>query len=357
MSSNTSPNGADVSAVDDQLASLQVSEGHANAKGSDTSADGSGAARPSENSERVLDPELWKPHPPTEDCPVCFVPLPLDQASFLVCCGKIICSACTIETVRAENAINIKRAKKKQSPLDHSCPFCRTALDESKCQFEERVRKGDAEAAYSLAFKYRDGDARKNIPKDEARYLELLHHAVDDLGHLMAMAELGQFYFYGEARVTKDKARGRMYLEDAVKMGNVRARYILGCIEDKEENIDLAILHWKVAAAAGEKHSMKVLWKCFSKGALEKADLEETLRAHKEACDTMNSEERERYALWTKAKAENDERLTIFYQGYYSRYLNAKELKVALIAYRAGDWRAVEILLASKGMIRVNSNV
>ena len=332
MSSNTSPNGADVSAVDDQLASLQVSEGHANAKGSDTSADGSGAARPSENSERVLDPELWKPHPPTEDCPVCFVPLPLDQASFLVCCGKIICSACTIETVRAENAINIKRAKKKQPPLDHSCPFCRTALDESKFRFEERVRKGDAKAAYSLAFKYRDGDARKNIPKDKVKSLELLHHAADDLSSLNAMAELGHMYFYGKAGVTKDKVRGRKHLEDAVKMGNVHARYILGCIEDKEENIDLAILHWKVAAAAGEKHSMKVLWKCFSKGTLEKANLEETLRAHKEACDTMNSEERERYALWTKAEADEDDLLEKILISYYRGEIKAKELNIALEA-------------------------
>ena len=121
-------------------------------------------------------------------------------------------------------------------------------------------------------------------------------------------------------------------MDDAVKMGNVRARFFLGCVEEKEKNIDLAIRHWKLAAAAGEIHSMKVLWKCFSNGTLEKADLEETLRAHKEACDTMNSEERERYALWTKAKADTDVFLTRILRSYYIGETKAKELNIALEA-------------------------
>ena len=127
MSSNTSQSDAKILA--DRLASLEVTEDQANTK---SSADG--AARPSEDGERVLDPELWKPHPPTEDCPVCFVPLPLDQAefSYWVCCGKIICPACSWETARAELVINAKRAEKKQPPLDHACSFCRLAADASE---------------------------------------------------------------------------------------------------------------------------------------------------------------------------------------------------------------------------------
>ena len=334
MSSNTSQSDAKILA--DRLASLEVTEDQANTK---SSADG--AARPSEDGERVLDPELWKPHPPTEDCPVCFVPLPLDQAefSYWVCCGKIICPACSWETARAELVINAKRAEKKQPPLDHACllhcPFCRTALDGSKFQYEERIRKGDAKAACGLAFKYRDGIARRNIPKDEVKSLELLHHAADNLSSLEAMAELGHMYFYGQDGVTKDEKRGRQYLEDAVKMGDARARFLLGCIEEKEENIGLAVRHWKVAAAVGEKHSMKVLWKCFIKGALEKAELEETLRAHKEAYDSMNSEERERHALWMKAEADRDELLTNPLRTYYAGRIKAKELNAVLKAHQA----------------------
>ena len=138
MSSNTSPNDATIkiSAAADQLASLEVTAGQANAKSSDST---------------DADPELWKPPPPAEECPVCFVPLPLpaDESSYWVCCGKMICAACMEETIRATNIINKKRAKKKQPPLEHACSFCRTlrVLTSSSfvSRFEERVRKGDAE--------------------------------------------------------------------------------------------------------------------------------------------------------------------------------------------------------------------
>ena len=38
------------------------------------------------------DPELWKPHPPREEYPVCLVPLPLAnaQVSNWSCCGMVI---------------------------------------------------------------------------------------------------------------------------------------------------------------------------------------------------------------------------------------------------------------------------
>ena len=40
--------------------------------------------------------------------------------------------------------------------------------------------------------------------------------------------------------------------------------------------------------------------------------------------------------------------LKIIYESYYGGYINAKELKAALKAHRAGDLRAVERLLESK---------
>ena len=338
MSSNTSPSDADVSAVDDQLASLQVSEGQANTKRSDTSTDG--AAPQLGGGQRALDPELWKPHPPTEDCPVCFVPLPSleEDKTYWVCCGRSICSACTFETLRAQTVIIAKRAKKKLAPLDlASCSFCRTASNDTESEYEKRIWKGDGQAAYSLALRYRCGDADKNIPKDEARFLEFIHNAADDLGYSAAMLELGRMYSDGVDGVPTDKGKGLKYLENAVKMGNVKARNSLACIEVESGNSKLAICHWKLAAAAGDEPSTKKLWRCFLKGALEKTELEETLRAHQEACDSMNSEERERYALWKKAEAVRDEMLTNPLRNYYAGIINAKDLNLALKALRKTD--------------------
>ena len=132
--------------------------------------------------------------------------------------------------------------------------------------------------------------------------------------------------------------------------GHVFSRGAIAALLANEGEIELAIKHWHLSAAAGCDNSMKYLWKCFSEGRLNKSDLEKTLRAHKATCDEMNSEERKRYDAYEEAKAGNDERLTLIYQSYYFGYLNAKELKVSLKAYRAGDWRAVEILLANKGV-------
>ena len=42
----------------------------------------------------LRDEALFKEHPPTDDCPICFQPLPLDarQMNFESCCGKLICA-------------------------------------------------------------------------------------------------------------------------------------------------------------------------------------------------------------------------------------------------------------------------
>ena len=163
---------------------------------------------------------------------------------------------------------------------------------ETKSTYEERIRKGDGKAAYKLALKYRDGDALIKIPKNEVKSLELLHHAADDLGYSTAMMEVERVYATGQHGATRDVDKGRKYSEVAVKLGNVHARLPLGMLEAEEGNIDLAIRHWKVAASAGDERSVKKLWAFFYRKALEKAELEVTLRAHKEACDVVNNEER-----------------------------------------------------------------
>src|SRR6056300_1172940 len=42
------------------------------------------------------DEALFKEHPPREDCPICFLPLPLGerQTAFQSCCGKTLCAGC-----------------------------------------------------------------------------------------------------------------------------------------------------------------------------------------------------------------------------------------------------------------------
>jgi len=125
-------------------------------------------------------------------------------------------------------------------------------------------------------------------------------------------------------------------MEDAAKKGSVQARYNLGLLEEDYQQHDLAIRHFKLAAAAGHEKSMKCLWKYFP-SKLDKAKLEETLRAHKLACDEMDSEERQRWVAHQEALAGDDKHLKLIYSCYYDGLMTAKELKELLKVHGSGD--------------------
>jgi TPR repeat protein len=294
------------------------------------------------------DPELWKPHPPTEECPVCMVPLPLKKSKvrYWPCCGKLLCSACGEEHDRALNVTNMKRSKKKLPPIEFTCAFCRIPLHKNDSElisrYEERADKGDTQAMTNLALKFQDGD--NGLRKNDDKALELIRRAAD-LGSAEAIGRLGKWASDERLRLIPGGTDAKECYEDSIKKGNVQSRYNLAAVLYREGHIDLAIKHWHLAAAAGHDDSMEWLWKCFHKGRLSKPDLEKALRAHKAASDEMKSEERGRCDAFKKALAENDERLTLIYKVYYLGYINAKELKKVLNAHRAGDWGAVQTLL------------
>jgi TPR repeat protein len=285
------------------------------------------------------DPEMWKPHPPTEECPVCLVPLPLrhNRSTYWQCCGMMVCCACKAETERALNITNRKRKDKELPPMGHSCAFCRVPVPEKDSefvkQFEQRVDKGDVKAMLNLAAKYRDG--QDGLARDEEKALELMHRAAD-LGHPEALGWFGKCFWEGVCGVIQDAEKGVAYWEDAAKKGDATSRCILGMFEKKKQQHDLAIKHFKLAAAAGEEDAVKHLWKYFP-SKLDKAELEAILRANHAARDEMNSEERKRYEAWQEALEGNDETLMGIYAHYYEGLMTAKELNKALKVYQSGD--------------------
>ena len=278
------------------------------------------------------------------------VPLPSEnrKTTYWACCGKMLCTACCEEHERALRATNRKREKKKQPPLEQTCAFCRSPLHKNDAEFlrrfEERVGKDDTVAMKNLAGMYMEGE--HGLIKDEVKASELLNRAAD----LGSAEVIGHLAAKGWSDSILDRTRFKEYLEDAAAKGHVISRAALASLLAGEDNYDLAIKHWHLAAAAGDDLSMKDLWQSFHKGRLSKLDLEKTLRAHKAASDEMKSEERERHDASQEAEAGNDELLENIYDSYYFGFTNTKELKVALKAYRAGDLAAVKRLLASKGM-------
>ena len=306
------------------------------------------------------DPELWKPHPPREECPVCLVPLPLENslASYWSCCGMVVCKACKEENRRALVITNRKRAEKKLQPIERSCAFCRSPLHktDSECinQYHERINKDDLMAMFVISKYYRSGEL--GVVKDNAESFKWIQRAAD-LGFPEAIFALGYCFLNGVIGVIQDEEKGILFMEEAAKKGDVTARYRLGCLETKLHHHDLAIRHFKLAAAAGDEAAMKELWKYFSSHKLTKPELEETLRAHKLACDEMNSEHRERYVAMSKAWKGDDETLKGLYAGYYVGFITAKELNKALKAYRRGDTAHVINVLSKIRHRRANEDL
>jgi TPR repeat protein len=227
-----------------------------------------------------------------------------------------------------------------------SCAFCRVSFHTNDSdyikRYVDRVDKGDHNAMVNLAGYYMDG--QYGLARDETKALELLQRAADGSSP-WALAKLGWHFLRGELGLIQDEEKAKAYLKDAAKKGDVHARCILGAIEEVNEEHDLAIKHYKLGAAAGEEKVTKCLWKYFP-SKLDKAELEATLRAYKEACDEMNSEDRERFIAWQKAKAGDDNTLKDIYETYYQGFMNAKDLKVILKAHGSGDQGQVNAIIS-----------
>ena len=85
------------------------------------------------------DEALFKDPLPPEDCPICFLPMPISQEQqlFKSCCGKVICDGCDF----AGAAKDYERGKKKEDI--GLCPFCRVPAPRSDEDVVERNRRLD----------------------------------------------------------------------------------------------------------------------------------------------------------------------------------------------------------------------
>ncbi|KAL7528427.1 hypothetical protein ACHAXR_002442 [Thalassiosira sp. AJA248-18] len=150
----------------------------------------------------IFDEALFKTPPPKEDCPICFLRLPLipSETQYRPCCGKIICCGCAY-------AKGIGKAS-----MEHICPFCR-AHDETTDvglveRLKERIEVDDAIAIFNLGCMYKNGEG---VPQDSNKALELLHQSAK-LGCAESHCDIGAAYFYGNG-VEKDVKKGIYHWE------------------------------------------------------------------------------------------------------------------------------------------------
>jgi len=218
--------------------------------------------------------------PEADDCPICQLPLPLDmrQTDLKACCMKRVCKGCVLAAY--------KRGIK-------DCPFCRTTMPEKSqvlAMVRKRVDAGDPMAIYDLGTKYDFGEY--GLVKDVTRAVELYERAAD-LGMNEAHHNLGVLYANGK-EVAKDMAKAFHHYEAAAMSGHVSARYILGAMEGKAGNYDLALQHMMISAKLGCEDSLGMIKAAFMDGLASKADYATALRGYRESIDEMSSPDRDK---------------------------------------------------------------
>ena len=259
----------------------------------------------SEEMNRIVisDDELLKEPPPRDDCPICFLPMPHSNGVcgvhcvYQPCCGKKLCAGCVIvANVEMENG-NMKRC----------CPFCREPLHIEK--FIERCKKrmevNDAKAICIVGDAYKQGG--RGVPLNKKKSFELYLQAAK-LGSYEAHFQIANAYRHGEDYVKKDMKRAAHHYKLAAMGGDEIARYNFAIIEECE-CMNRAMRHFLILARIGCDDSLKMVGKGYKEGYVTKDEYANTLRAHKDSKDEIESEERTKaHHLYLASKAREHER-------------------------------------------------
>ena len=242
------------------------------------------------------DEQLFEQPPPQyEDCPICFLRMPLLSTgrSYQLCCGKMICSGCIHAPVYDNNG-NIVTEK--------SCPFCRLPAspsnEEAIKRINRRVVAGDANAISNLGFYYANGDL--GLQQDWEMALELWNRAAE-LGSTEAYHNIGYACQYGRG-VAVDMKKAKHYWELAAIKGQVIARNNLGCMEEMVGNIERAKKHWMIALRDGYTDSLETIQKLHSIGAATKEEYTQALRSYQVYLGEIKSSQRDKAAVFNNDK-------------------------------------------------------
>ena len=254
--------------------------------------------------EELEGADLFAPLPPTEDCPICFVPLSrvARNSNYRACCGNRICVGCA-----RENEASIKKQNEEKNggkKVVFSCPFCRelppSSDDEIIRRLEARALKSDHIALKNLGGSFMEGI--HGLPQDDLKALDCYIRAVE-LGSHEACAAIGMSYTYEEGiGVAVDKKRAALFERVGALRGCVLARHNIGNFEYESGNHEIGIRHWKIAAEGGGQPSLDPLKKIYNadgeipgKDFISKECMDSLYRVCHDAQEEIKSEEREKH--------------------------------------------------------------
>jgi tetratricopeptide (TPR) repeat protein len=215
------------------------------------------------------------------ECPICFLPLPLDmqKTKMMSCCSKVICMGCDYANAKREI----------EAGLEHRCAFCRDPMaktdEEVQKRLMKRAKKNDQVAIREMGKKH----YHKGNYETALKYLT----KAAELGDMGAQYELSITYQNGHG-AEKDEKKQVYHLEEAAIGGHPLARHNLGAEECRSGRYERAKKHFIIAANLGLHDSLKVLMQFYANGHASKEDYAGALRGYQAAVDATKSAEREK---------------------------------------------------------------
>jgi len=216
------------------------------------------------------------------DCPICVLPLPLDERKHFVmtCCCKVVCDGCNYADKLRQRQLNLNGPVK--------CPFCRhplpTTRAESNAGIVRRIQANDPVAMRAMG----------GVGLSEGDYTKACQYfsKAAALGDAISHHHLSSRYSKGQG-VEKDEKKAIYHWEEAAILGHPKARFNLGVIEWNCGSEERAVKHFIIAANLGDDKAVKMLKNYYEWGMLSKDDYAAALRAHQAAVDETKSPRRE----------------------------------------------------------------
>ena len=256
----------------------------------------------------LRDEALFKDPPAKEDCPICFLPMPVRLLScislppatissvpineyaiahaelannvetehYFECCGKSICRGCVFSFAT--------------TGLLGQCPYCNAdrkgKTDEEKVgEMMKRVEANDASSVCELGGYFNHGLG--GLEQDCVKAMELFARATK-LGSSKAHCFLADIYHSGG-----DFKKTLFHFEAAAMAGCEVSRCNLGVLEANAGNKERAIKHFRIAASAGCFRAMSTLLIVFKQGHVNRDAIDATLTAYNNSCAEMRSKARD----------------------------------------------------------------
>ena len=263
--------------------------------------------------EELEGADLFAPLPPTEDCPICLVPLPRVESRSLYksCCGKTICMACVEESKAALKVTNEKNAAKSKPLVPNVCPFCRapnpSSYQEVMLRLEARKSLNDSDAVECLGHTFFYGTYGQ--VEDKMKALDYFIQATE-LGSQNSPADISAFYRKGTL-ISQEMEKAALFAKVAAIRGSIQGRHDAGAFEYNAGNHELGIRHWKIGAEGGSQISLNSLRDIYNadgkmpgKEFISKDDLDNLYRDCHEVQMEINSDERKKH--WVHWGSKDD---------------------------------------------------